>query len=135
MLKPEDLQTIVARLWELLRDQDDLAAACNSFMGLLAALLSLPAARACLSPQPLSKVLPRLWPFLSHASSSVRKATLQTLQTLTGEDADHFENKKDRWGEEGAVILQEALRHVFQRVLIEHVPAIQQVIIYNNITI
>ncbi|XP_015108385.1 TATA-binding protein-associated factor 172 [Diachasma alloeum] len=127
LLKHEELQAVVARLWELLREQDDLAAASNSFMGLLAAILSLPAARACLSPQPLSKVLPRLWPFLSHSSSSVRKATLQTLQTLTGEDADHFENRKERWGEEGGIVLQEALRHVFQRVLIEHVAAIQEV--------
>ncbi|XP_011313794.1 TATA-binding protein-associated factor 172 [Fopius arisanus] len=127
LLKPEELQAVVARLWELLREQDDLAAACNSFMGLLAAILSLPAARACLSPQPLSQALPRLWPFLSHSSSSVRKATLQTLQTLTGEDADPPENRKERWGEEGGIVLQEALRHVFQRVLIEHVSAIQEV--------
>ncbi|XP_008559324.1 TATA-binding protein-associated factor 172 [Microplitis demolitor] len=127
LLKADQLQAVIGRLWELLRDQDDLAAACNSFMGLLAAILSLSAARACLSPQPLSLVLPRLWPFLSHASSSVRKATLQTLQTLTGEDKDNEENRKERWGQEGSVILQEALRHVFQRVLIEHVTAIQEV--------
>ncbi|XP_074093959.1 histone acetyltransferase 1 [Cotesia typhae] len=127
LLKPDQLQAVIARLWELLRDQDDLAAACNSFMGLLAAILSLPTARACLSPQPLSQVLPRLWPFLSHASSSVRKATLQTLQTLTEEDKSNEENRKERWGEESSIILQEALRHVFQRVLIEHVTAIQEV--------
>lgn len=127
LLKPSELEAIVIRLWELLREQDDLAAACNSFMGLLAAILSLPSARACLTPQPLSQVLPRLWPFLSHSSSSVRKATLQTLQTLTGDDGAHNENKKERWGEGGGLVLQEALRHVFQRVLIEHVIAIQDV--------
>ncbi|KAG7202453.1 hypothetical protein KM043_018752 [Ampulex compressa] len=127
LLKPAELEAIVIRLWQLLREQDDLAAACNSFMGLLAAILSLPAARACLTPQPLSQVLPRLWPFLSHSSSSVRKATLQTLQTLTGDDGGHAENKKERWGEGGGFVLQEALRHVFQRVLIEHVTAIQDV--------
>lgn len=73
------------------------------------------------------QVLPRLWPFLSHSSSSVRKATLQTLETLTGEDGDTV---KEQWGEDGNnsnFVLQEALRHVFQRVLIEHVPSIQQV--------
>lgn len=73
------------------------------------------------------QVLPRLWPFLSHSSSSVRKATLQTLQTLTGDDGDHREDKKERWGEGGGLVLQEALRHVFQCVLIEHVTAIQDV--------
>lgn len=57
LLKPVELKAIVIRLWELLKEQDDLAAACNSFMGLLAAILSLPAARACLTPQPLSQVL------------------------------------------------------------------------------
>ncbi|CAL7935310.1 unnamed protein product [Xylocopa violacea] len=127
LLKPSELEAIVIRLWELLREQDDLAAACNSFMGLLAAILSLPSARSCLTPQPLSQVLPRLWPFLSHSSSSVRKATLQTLQTLTGDDCARNENKKERWGEGGGFVLQEALRHVFQRVLIEHVTAIQDV--------
>ena len=73
------------------------------------------------------QVLPRLWPFLSHSSSSVRKATLQTLQTLTGDDGDKTNNRKERWGEGGGLVLQEALRHVFQRVLIEHVPSIQEV--------
>lgn len=127
LLEPSELEVIVIRLWELLREQDDLAAACNSFMGLLAAILSLSTARACLTPQPLSQVLPRLWPFLSHSSSSVRKATLQTLQTLTGDDGANNDNKKERWGEGGGLVLQEALRHVFQRVLIEHVAAIQDV--------
>nr|XP_012231166.1 PREDICTED: TATA-binding protein-associated factor 172 [Linepithema humile] len=127
LLKPAALEAIVVRLWQLLKEQDDLAAACNSFMGLLAAILSLPAARACLAPQPLSQVLPRLWPFLSHSSSSVRKATLQTLQTLTGDDGRHTEDKKERWGEGGGVVLQEALWHVFQCVLIEHIAVIQDV--------
>ncbi|XP_043248205.1 TATA-binding protein-associated factor 172 [Colletes gigas] len=127
LLEPSELEAVVIRLWELLREQDDLAAACNSFMGLLAAILSLPTARACLTPQPLSQVLPRLWPFLSHSSSSVRKATLQTLQTLTGDDGAHTEDRKERWGEGGGFVLQEALRHVFQRVLIEHVTAIQDI--------
>lgn len=56
MLTPAQLEAVVLRLWELLREQDDLAAACNSFMGLLAAILSLPAAREHLTPQPLSQV-------------------------------------------------------------------------------
>ncbi|XP_033211353.1 TATA-binding protein-associated factor 172 isoform X2 [Belonocnema kinseyi] len=127
LLDASQLEVVVLRLWQLLKEQDDLAAACNSFMGLLAAILSLPAARACLTPQPLSEVLPRLWPFLSHSSSSVRKATLQTLQTLTGDDGDNENSRKERWGEGGGLVLQEALRHVFQRVLIEHVPSIQEV--------
>ncbi|XP_076279832.1 histone acetyltransferase 1 [Lasioglossum baleicum] len=127
LLEPSELEAIVTRLWELLREQDDLAAACNSFMGLLAAILSLPTARGYLTPQPLSQVLPRLWPFLSHSSSSVRKATLQTLETLTGDDGAQTTDKKELWGEAGGLVLQDALRHVFQRVLIEHITAIQDV--------
>lgn len=71
--------------------------------------------------------MPRLWPFLNHSSSSVRKATLQTLQTLTGDDGNHYKNKKERWGEDSGLILQEALRRVFQRILIEHISTIQDV--------
>lgn len=47
------------------------------------------------------------------------------MQTLTGDDRN--EDKKERWGENGAVGLQEALRHVYQCVLIEHISAIQDV--------
>lgn len=39
---PDQVEVIVHRLWDLLLEQDELAAACNSFMGLLAALLSSP---------------------------------------------------------------------------------------------
>lgn len=70
---------VVSKLWDLLSEQDELAAACNSFMGLLAAVFNLPKAQAFLPPQPLNEVVPRLWPFLSHSTSSVRNATLQTL--------------------------------------------------------
>lgn len=59
LLKSAELEAIVIRLWQLLKEQDDLAAACNSFMGLLAAILSLPSAHACLTPQPLSQVMYR----------------------------------------------------------------------------
>lgn len=56
ILDAAQLEAVVERLWQLLKEQDDLAAACNSFMGLLAAILSLPSARALLTPQPLSIV-------------------------------------------------------------------------------
>lgn len=42
---PNEIPVIVKRLWDLLADQDELAAACNSFMGLLAALLSIPSTK------------------------------------------------------------------------------------------
>lgn len=78
-LVPDCIPQVVSKLWDLLSEQDELAAACNSFMGLLAAVFNLPKAQAFLPPQPLKEVVPRLWPFLSHSTSSVRNATLQTL--------------------------------------------------------
>lgn len=55
----------------------------------------------------------RLWPFLSHSTSSVRRATLQTLVTLTAQC-----DRVLTWGSD---LLTEALRHVFQRALVEPV--------------
>lgn len=42
LLSLDQVSSIVKMLWDLLLDQDELASACNSFMGLLAAILSLP---------------------------------------------------------------------------------------------
>lgn len=42
LLSIDQVSNIVKMLWDLLLDQDELASACNSFMGLLAAILSLP---------------------------------------------------------------------------------------------
>lgn len=42
LLSTENVSNIVKILWDLLLDQDELTSACNSFMGLLAAILSLP---------------------------------------------------------------------------------------------
>lgn len=106
-------------------------------------------------------LIPRLWPFLSHTTSSVRKSTLQTLKTLTqcnttetmngsnettttGSDnkmvlseqsANDFnkivnvdaKNLSLNFGvkEWPSALLQESLRHIYQRVLVEHVSEIQ----------
>lgn len=112
----------------------------------------------------MAVLIPRLWPFLSHSTSSVRKSTLQTLKTLTqynsvnnnisnnttpvvtnGDDkvslsTDTANDLKkiinvdsDKLSlnlgvkEWSAKLLQEAMRHIFQRVLIEHVPEIQSI--------
>jgi hypothetical protein len=70
-------------------------------------------------PQPLSEVVPRLWPFLCHSTSSVRRATLQTLRTLT---TQRSVGNGMSWT---AAVLQDALRHIFQRVIVEPIPEIQ----------
>nr|CAD7432737.1 unnamed protein product [Timema monikensis] len=151
---PGQVEATVQRLWDLLLDQDELAAACNSFMGLLAALLSLPdthlhitkgriekvpfiwlSSATChieertncysfpLRRQPLCEVVPRLWPFLSHSTSSVRRATLQTLHTLTNQES--AAGKRDCGDQWTPPLLQDALRHIFQRTLVEPLTEIQ----------
>lgn len=107
-------------------------------------------------------LIPRLWPFLSHSTSSVRKSTLQTLKTLTScnnigisstsngskltanddvkmvlsqetsDDLNKIMNVDARnlslnFGvkEWPSSLLQDSLRHMFQRVLVEHVSEIQ----------
>lgn len=47
-LLPDQIPLVISKLWDLLAEQDELAAACNSFMGLLASLLSLPDAQKIL---------------------------------------------------------------------------------------
>lgn len=122
-------------------------------------------------------VIPRLWPFLSHTTSSVRRSTLQTLKTLTEitttnhsisalisesnenqvstqlptiESTVKLENSilekvftSDNKSLElnfgvkhwSPSLLQEALRHIYQRVLIEHMADIQLIVenVWNNL--
>ncbi|KAF4522501.1 hypothetical protein B566_EDAN002586 [Ephemera danica] len=118
---PDQLGPTVQRLWDLLGEQDELAAASNSFMGLLASLLSQGAAQTLHSPQVLAARLPLLWPFLSHTSSAVRRSTLQTLATLAGGPLSLGVPLNP--GEPS--LLQHALRHVYQRALLETDPEIQ----------
>lgn len=106
-------------------------------------------------------LIPRLWPFLSHTTSSVRKSTLQTLKTLTqcntvessnGSNETTTNDNKMVLSEQSAndlnkivnidaknlslnfgvkewppALLQESLRHIYQRVLVEHVSEIQSI--------
>lgn len=142
LLNATQVSTIVKMLWDLLLDQDELTSACNSFMGLLAAILSLPNSSTWIQMEPMSTLVPRLWPFLSHNTSSVRKSTLTTLKTLTqgvkkederstitsktetnAKDDISFDSKnlKLNFGviDWQPALLQEALRHIYQRILVE----------------
>lgn len=68
----------------------------------------------------LDVLMPRLWPFLHHTSSSVRKSALLTLQKLTELDPTVAPMSVSP--------LQETLRHTYQRALVEHIPDVQQLI-------
>ena len=85
-------------LWDSLLELDDLSSSTNSIMELMGTLLSstLPlhgpgaqpplTAPATNHAEPISlnlqNLVPRLWPFLSHTISSVRKSTLEALLIL-----------------------------------------------------
>ncbi|ALC46880.1 Hel89B [Drosophila busckii] len=133
LLNPTQVSAIVKMLWDLLLDQDELTSACNSFMGLLAAILSLPQAASWIQMEPMGTLVPRLFPFLSHSTSSVRRSTLKTLLTLTSNvEIKREPNKEEEEAEQqrelklnfGVVewswqLLQQALRHIYQRLLVE----------------
>ncbi|CAH0750596.1 unnamed protein product [Diatraea saccharalis] len=151
-------RALAARLWALLRDQDELAAPANAYLALLAALCTHTRAAthmqyvytphhtthrtAPLAPIDLPDVLPRLWPYLDHSTSSVRKAALQTLRTLTrplvtetngtsngngSTDSRDLNGKEEQYLAWTPELLQEAMRHVYQRILFEHVHDIQEI--------
>ncbi|XP_037533534.1 TATA-binding protein-associated factor 172 [Nematolebias whitei] len=111
-LLPQEVPFIVNTLWDALLDLDDLTASTNSIMTLLSLLLTYPQVRQCSLQQSLTVLVPRVWPFLRHTISSVRKAALETLHTLL--------SKADQscavWINP---ILQDMLRHIFQSCILE----------------
>lgn len=60
----------------------------------------------------LDVLIPRLWPFLHHTSSSVRKSALLTLQKLSELDPSVAPMNVSP--------LQTTLRHAYQRALVEN---------------
>ncbi|XP_069395256.1 TATA-binding protein-associated factor 172 isoform X1 [Paralichthys olivaceus] len=111
-LLPNKVPNIVNTLWDALLDLDDLTASTNSIMTLLSSLLTYPQVRQCSMQQSLTVLVPRVWPFLRHTISSVRRAALETLFTLL--------SKADQscaiWINP---ILQDMLRHIFQSCILE----------------
>ncbi|KAG7175040.1 TATA-binding protein-associated factor 172-like [Homarus americanus] len=78
----EVVMKLVATLWDALLDIDDLTSSTNSILMLLAKLLAHPGNSDSVRSN-LGELVPRLWPFLYHSSSSVRGSALKTLDTLT----------------------------------------------------
>ncbi|KAK7113585.1 hypothetical protein V1264_012846 [Littorina saxatilis] len=113
LLLPDQVPSVVACLWETLLDLDDLTASTNSIMTLLSKLLAQPSTPALGNlSQSLTDLVPRLWPFLKHNIASVRRATLDTMLTLLSSSAPQL----CEWV---TPILQDAVRHIYQRSLLE----------------
>uniref|UniRef100_A0A3Q2YQE6 B-TFIID TATA-box binding protein associated factor 1 n=1 Tax=Hippocampus comes TaxID=109280 RepID=A0A3Q2YQE6_HIPCM len=111
-LLPNKVPFIINTLWDALLDLDDLTASTNSIMTLLSSLLTYPQVRQCSMQQSLTVLVPRVWPFLRHTISSVRRAALETLFTLLSKS----DQKCAVWINP---ILQDMLRHVFQSCILE----------------
>ncbi|KAM4032830.1 TATA-binding protein-associated factor 172 isoform 3-T3 [Anomaloglossus baeobatrachus] len=103
---------ILSTLWDALLELDDLTASTNSIMTLLSSLLTYPQVQQCNIQQSLTILVPRVWPFLRHTISSVRKAALETLCTLLSTQDQNCSG----WL---TPILQDMLRHIFQICILE----------------
>lgn len=96
---------------------DELTASTNGVMSLLASLyacsnvLELTAAQTS-GPYSLAQLVPRLWPFLGHTIVSVRQATVRTLHSLLSSPS----GGRGGWLSQ---ILQDMLRHIYQRLVLE----------------
>lgn len=98
-------------------------------MTLLATILSLPTAYEWIEMESMEVLLPRLWPFLAHSSKSVRRSTLTTIQALTNQKHQTPKNASNALQSNFEInlgvslwssnLLQDALRHIYQRILIE----------------
>ncbi|KAL7990489.1 hypothetical protein Chor_013919 [Crotalus horridus] len=111
-LQPEKVPFILNILWDALLDLDDLTASTNSIMTLLSSLLTYSQVQRCSNQQSLTVLVPRVWPFLHHTISSVRKAALETLFTLLSTQ----DQISATWL---TPILQDMLRHIFQFCILE----------------
>ncbi|XP_014671630.1 PREDICTED: TATA-binding protein-associated factor 172-like, partial [Priapulus caudatus] len=111
---PDQVTSLITCLWDLLLDLDDLTAATNSMMSLLSSLLANSHVSYTHRGAELHELVPRLWPFLGHSIKSVRRSALATLQTLVA--MENTEPPVNVWLPQ---VLQEALRTLFQRCIVE----------------
>jgi len=129
---------LLAVLWDSLLHLDDLSASTNSIMELMGTLLSFSYSSTSSdnstshsNSAALGKLVPRLWPFLGHNISSVRRSSLQAIMTLltldkkeatsSGSSSDPVQSGSGE-GEGKAWLvhlLQPFLCQIFQRFLLE----------------
>lgn len=113
-LAPKELHHINTKLWDILLDLDDLSSATASIMRLLAKFYALVGSQDSSSvhfTKNLSKLVPRLWPFLRHNLATVRRSAVDTLHKLITGSADCW-----IWL---APIFRDTLAYVFQNIILE----------------
>ena len=106
-----ELPTLAGILWDHTAHCDDITSSTQSIMALLAELLSHPEGAEACAGAGLSSLVPRLYPFLAHNSSQVRRATLSCLLTLSSAPGSHT------WL---ADCCQELMSQLYTRALLEH---------------
>ncbi|KAK9400724.1 hypothetical protein NXF25_011438 [Crotalus adamanteus] len=111
-LLPKVLPAITEGLQDL--DDDVRAVAAASLVPVVESLVHLQPEKVqrCSNQQSLTVLVPRVWPFLHHTISSVRKAALETLFTLLSTQ----DQISATWL---TPILQDMLRHIFQFCILE----------------
>nr|BAD25208.1 putative SNF2 domain-containing protein [Oryza sativa Japonica Group] len=143
-LNDQMLHSIVMLLWDILLDLDDLSPSTSSVMNLLAEIYSQPEMVPKMlgttaiggdnefdlnsvtlvageekmgsndNPYVLAALTPRLWPFMRHSITSVRRSAVRTLERLL--EVGNTRNSAKLWL---ASILGDALQVVFQNLLLE----------------
>ncbi|KAK2629095.1 hypothetical protein QTJ16_002198 [Diplocarpon rosae] len=116
-LRPEALDGLINIVWECLSNLgDDLSASTGQIMDLLAKLCSFPEVleamkkNAARDPQQsFALLVPRLYPFLRHAITSVRSAVLRALMTFVNIEGDGTRD----W------LNGKILRLIYQNILVE----------------
>ncbi|KAK2711660.1 hypothetical protein QYM36_012696 [Artemia franciscana] len=105
-LSSDQLRQLTSFLWESLKTLDDLSSSTGDILCLLASLAT------SVRGLPLEDLVPRLWPFLYHTQSGVRRSVLKTLQSMVAQ-----------LGGDGtwlSVIAQKLMKQIFQRAILEH---------------
>ena len=109
---PDKVPVVIDYLWDSLLDLDDLSSSTCDLLMLLSSLLTFNSS-INYDPAVLTKLVPRLWPFLNHSLSSVRKSVLESLVILT-----HPSRNPCSWLTTS--LLSDALRLLYQRCLLEN---------------
>lgn len=121
-LIPEKVPLVIAFLWEALLDLDDLSSSTGDLLMLLSSLLTFKGQEMqhnLYDDKELVRLIPRLWPFLSHSLSSVRKSVLDSLLILCDKSSDDWLTPS---------LLSEALRLLYQRSLVENLNSVLEML-------
>lgn len=109
---PDKVPVIIEFLWDSLVNIDELTSSTSNILMLLSSLLAQQVDR---DNNRLNELIPRLWPFLDHTLSIVRRSVLDAFIILISDDNSWLTVK----------LLSDSLRLLFQRILVEDSPEIR----------